>query len=595
MAPIEYTSAAGTLAAPACGDRTLSTRALHALQGAFLLALAVYEGCAVALTVKWLLFSPVSVRRLLAYALAGALPCLLVLGLAAGLLLRRRWTRALIARIDPWALRERRGFWPAALLLWVIGIGFFPQPAVALLHMIGGAALLVILWSMYRRDVRPVLAAWFPLGLLALPLLLELCPSRGAIWWGTNGTHRYAFRTAPPVVGPGGRLAPDMDVLTVGLDTPFPRQLKTNSWGFRNSAEFPRQKPTGELRVLSLGDSYSTGYHLGQDRFLGPLLERRLGAALGGRPVRVLSAEVSDPAYGLYYLQHEGMAFEPDVVLYGLCANDLVQAHAFAGPGERFVLGADGVLALNPEYDHSRFVDPVLRFQSYVYPSLPGATFGEREGGRGRVLRIGLNPWRGYLGLRAVRFVRELLFRPPPSSNFCLGPGEAEAGDRRKRLIDGFPNIGFFAREEAEPITAMYRTGFVLFSQMQRTCQAEGIDLVVLYWPAPFEVVDEEWDRLCEDWGLRPEDFDLERQSARLDEFCGSQGIRFVDVTGLLAGCPRPARLFLPCDAHPSEPAHELVAERMAEVVRPLLDPPAAASGIRTAGTDASGRGGASR
>ena len=85
-----------------------------------------------------------------------------------------------------------------------------------------------------------------------------------------------------------GSLAPGMDVLTVGLDTPLPRRLRTNSWGFRNSADFPREKPPGELRVLSLGDSYSTGYHLGQERFLGPLLERRLGSALAGRTVRLL-------------------------------------------------------------------------------------------------------------------------------------------------------------------------------------------------------------------------------------------------------------------------------------------------------------------
>ena len=47
----------------------------------------------------------------------------------------------------------------------------------------------------------------------------------------------------------------------------------------------------------------------------------------------VVNAEVSDPAFGLYYLQNFGVRYRPDVVLVGLCGNDMLQAENFVGGG----------------------------------------------------------------------------------------------------------------------------------------------------------------------------------------------------------------------------------------------------------------------
>ena len=54
------------------------------------------------------------------------------------------------------------------------------------------------------------------------------------------------------------------------------KTLVTNSLGFRNEKEFSKSKKENQLRILSLGDSQSNGFHLSQDKFYGSYLEKYL-------------------------------------------------------------------------------------------------------------------------------------------------------------------------------------------------------------------------------------------------------------------------------------------------------------------------------
>ena len=45
--------------------------------------------------------------------------------------------------------------------------------------------------------------------------------------------------------------------------------VRTNSRGFRNAEEVDHVPASGELRILSLGDSFSIGMQIDQDAFLG--------------------------------------------------------------------------------------------------------------------------------------------------------------------------------------------------------------------------------------------------------------------------------------------------------------------------------------
>ena len=121
-------------------------------------------------------------------------------------------------------------------------------------------------------------------------------------------------------------------------------RLVTNGSGFRNVAEIPETPAPGELRILSLGDSFSIGMQVDQTHFFGAALETQLRAAMPERRVTVANAEVSDPAFGLYYLQNSGVRYQPDVVLLGLCGNDMLQAENFVGEDRFFQLDDAGTL-----------------------------------------------------------------------------------------------------------------------------------------------------------------------------------------------------------------------------------------------------------
>ncbi|MBI3784969.1 MAG: hypothetical protein HY270_16370 [Deltaproteobacteria bacterium] len=105
--------------------------------------------------------------------------------------------------------------------------------------------------------------------------------------WGDQATFRHLFPEAEPFISAGGRLQPNLD-LEVFTDVPgrLAYHLKTNSDGFRNDHEIPPAKEPGELRILSLGDSFSVGYGIDQERFLGPLLESRWRQERSSRSTR---------------------------------------------------------------------------------------------------------------------------------------------------------------------------------------------------------------------------------------------------------------------------------------------------------------------
>jgi lysophospholipase L1-like esterase len=100
--------------------------------------------------------------------------------------------------------------------------------------------------------------------------------------------------------------------------------FQINGQGMRADRDFPREKPPGMLRIVSLGDSYTIGYEVAAEDTFSSVLERELRKA--GLPVEVLNAGVSgySNAEECLYLERELSAYSPDLVLVSFYANDLV-------------------------------------------------------------------------------------------------------------------------------------------------------------------------------------------------------------------------------------------------------------------------------
>jgi len=506
------------------------------------------------------LFLPASPDIFRNYIIAAFIPCLLVECIFLLLLFTK--ARTLVNNSKHSSI-IRKGYvhW-LTLVSFAVCISYFPNPDLAFIHLILGVSLLVTFWSFFNDDLKPLLISWFPLMFSLVLIILNMIPPQGN--WGSI-THLYGFRSKEPIMGEGGRLVPDLKVHLKGFDSPTPRSFITNSQGFRNSKEFTNPKKEEELRVLNLGDSFSIGYHLDQTEFLGPLLEDKLKSETDNDDVSVLNAAISDPAYGLYYLQQYGLDFHPDVVILGLCGNDFVQSYSFAGPDQRFHL-VDSKLEINSEY--RKFVNVVEKYDEYIYSTDKPTYTKEKNPDRKPLKYLPLASFIGFQNLSTIRKFKQLLNVPVVNSprNY-----EILKHENQVQMIDGFPNIGFYYKDNIIPISEIYNTTFRLLKAFKQACDKRGIQFIILYFPTPFEVVPSEWQRLYSNWQLNADDFDLSKHRDTISKFSDKHNIVFVDTTGELMKNDREGDLFLPLDAHFTELTHKIIADCLSRSITALL------------------------
>jgi lysophospholipase L1-like esterase len=107
----------------------------------------------------------------------------------------------------------------------------------------------------------------------------------------------------------------------------------TNSLGFRDE-EFAVEPTDGELRILALGDSFTFGLGVSLELAWPQVLESSLRADLGPRPVEVIVGGWPNTAPQDYaaWFAADGVAFRPDIVVLGLCLNDMAPVPMLAFP-----------------------------------------------------------------------------------------------------------------------------------------------------------------------------------------------------------------------------------------------------------------------
>ncbi len=101
--------------------------------------------------------------------------------------------------------------------------------------------------------------------------------------------------------------------------------IDISSQGFRDR-EYPREKPAGAFRILSLGDSTTFGFKVAPAQLYHSLVEAALNRreGPGGRTYEVINGGV--PGYsstqGLLFFQLRGVALRPDLVTIHFGPND---------------------------------------------------------------------------------------------------------------------------------------------------------------------------------------------------------------------------------------------------------------------------------
>jgi hypothetical protein len=136
------------------------------------------------------------------------------------------------------------------------------------------------------------------------------------------------INTPVGVLGPGIRISPIPDIvyeLKPNLTGTYDgRRYATNRFGFRQSHDTTREKAPGVVRIFGIGDSWMWGSGVDNGETYLDRLQELFDAEQPGQ-VEVENSGVwgYNTVQEVATLEWKGLLFAPDVVVIGLCGNDL--------------------------------------------------------------------------------------------------------------------------------------------------------------------------------------------------------------------------------------------------------------------------------
>lgn len=289
--------------------------------------------------------------------------------------------------------------------------------------------------------------------------------------------------------------------------------VRTNALGLRGG-EVRIPKLSGVYRILLLGDSMTAGLEVDQEDTFAAVCERRLD---GQRRTEVINAGVRgynlDNVLG--FLQTDGLALEPDLVVYVFTDNDLVTKPEFSP-----VQG-----------DISR-----------------GFSLG---GLRGRLIAS------SHLGYR-LELLRQRVFLRRQRDR-------REDSATRRMLPGGL--ISFFTHAPDDPAMP-FRLTAGRIEALASLCRAREIPFLLAEAPQRAEIDPQAQAWLATQLAGRtaPLDFDGERRY--LDHVAKRIGVPRVDpIPAFRAGFPRDRDYWFHRDGHLNVPGHRLMGEVLAEAI----------------------------
>jgi hypothetical protein len=303
----------------------------------------------------------------------------------------------------------------------------------------------------------------------------------------------------------------------------------TNELGLRDHPIGPKR--AGTVRILGLGDSFSYSNSVNLEETFFKQLEQRLAEAT---PVEVINGAV--PAYSTMqeyrYLERDGVALQPDVVLLGFyVGNDFQDSWELLDSlGRPTIDVEDGQLQSNDRFPSARY-DRQERTLRTATMSL--RTFFASNSALYVFLRERFSESLWRLGLR----------NNPPPPDFCA------------RVFSPSMELGWAATKD-------------YLEKFRELTSARGIRLILVALPTQYQVHEELWKHHFTTFGLNPREYDLEKPQALLREFCAARDIEYVDVLPAMRAQAAGTRLFYPIASYMTPEGHGQVAAELAAYLR---------------------------
>jgi hypothetical protein len=336
-------------------------------------------------------------------------------------------------------------------------------------------------------------------------------------------------------MGPGGLLRPSVDCTARGAWLWQSVRWITDADGFRNRQPLAHPKPAGRLRILVLGDSFSSGYRIDQDATFPARLEQRLRGA--GLDAEVRNSCTEDPVLTADYLARFGDAAQPDVVVQAFCiGNDFTEADyrlnvepyfawddSATDPRKRIVGGNMTVDArLARAFRALEFPPECLTRGGPLpkpFPPLPDASLPPNA-------KPWANRWAVGRALRQAWVVHTSGGDHWPVDALTPAMLNSVGGEHPMDTSTGF---GFFARQPIAEVRRSYATTGKVLGHLRDLCQALGARLVVVPIPQRFQVTADSWRLNAEAYGLRAACFDMDRPNQWMGTTCAQLGVDCVD------------------------------------------------------------------
>jgi hypothetical protein len=304
-------------------------------------------------------------------------------------------------------------------------------------------------------------------------------------------------------------------------------RVDINSHGLRER-EIDYAKPPGLRRVLVLGDSFVEAIGVPVEEAFPRRLETHL-TSRGGPPIQVINAGAVGYSTTQEYLllQHEGLRYQPDVVVLLF----------FSG---------------NDVSDNS----PALDFPP-------------------------VRPIKPYFAVDQNGALRQLPFAPPDLSARLPGPlqqwlrqesllfGKLDPDELARVASDsGYINsiLAPYADTSSPELEEAWQVTEALLSATRDEAEKAGATFVLVNIPAPWEIDPPFWDRMRWFFGLPETGWDMSRPSQRLAEIAARRGIAYLDLSpAIRAALPTQPRLYYQIDGHWTSAGHDLAARAVIE------------------------------